>query len=147
MLTLRDHTTANGIYCQTLFTDLHHIFYNWSPSRQVVLLLLGTIPPGSFSRKETWLQPKVQKDHQHDYNKKRNCSVKAQPSATNSFVNEIILSFTPHTAVMMGTPSSFQFRINSRSSSILTCWISLFKFSSVVPVFTHTAWFIRATTF
>lgn len=39
-----------------------------------------------------------------------------------------------HTAVMIGTPSSFQLRMNSRSSSIFTCWMSLLKFSSVVPV-------------
>lgn len=35
---------------------------------------------------------------------------------------------------MIVTPSSFQLRINSRSSSIFTCWMSLLKFSSVVPV-------------
>lgn len=44
------------------------------------------------------------------------------------------VSCSPHTAVMIGTPSSFQLRMNSRSSSIFTCWMSLLKFSSVVPV-------------
>lgn len=43
-------------------------------------------------------------------------------------------SFCTHTAVIIGTPSSFQLRMNSRSSSIFTCWMSLLKFSSVVPV-------------
>lgn len=37
------------------------------------------------------------------------------------------------TVVMMGAPSSVQFRMNSRSSSILTCWMSLLRFSSDVP--------------
>lgn len=53
-------------------------------------------------------------------------------------ITQLILSFfffsSLHTDVMIGTSSSCQFRINSRSSSIFTCWMSLLKFSSVVPV-------------
>lgn len=37
------------------------------------------------------------------------------------------------TVVMIGAPRSFQFRMNSRSSSIFTCWMSLLRFSSDVP--------------
>lgn len=50
---------------------------------------------------------------------------------------ETTFSFSQPTVVRMDTPSSFQFWIYSGSSSIFTCSISLFKFSSVVPVYKH----------
>lgn len=51
--------------------------------------------------------------------------------------NTETFSFSQPTVMMMGTPSSFQFWIYSGSPSIFTCSISLFKFSSVVPVYKH----------
>lgn len=52
-------------------------------------------------------------------------------------LNQTMFSSSQATVVMMGTPSSFQFWINSGSPSIFTCSMSLFKFSSVVPVYTQ----------
>lgn len=121
------------------FTDLHDIFYDWSPSGKVVLLLLGAIPSVWFAREETRLK-KENKKRPTTGLKKWNCIYfcKSQPSATATFNEEKpkqqIKDVLPRTDVMIGTPSSFQFSMNSRSSSILTCWISLLKFSSVVPV-------------
>lgn len=49
---------AGFFYTACVFTDLHHIFYDWSPSWKAVPLLLGTIPSGGFAREKTRLKNK-----------------------------------------------------------------------------------------
>lgn len=97
-----------GVHLERLY------FSSWERSRRVVLRELNNV---DYKRKV------------HKKWKKTN-----DKSAANWRSIESVFSCSAHTDVMIGTPSSFQFRINSRSSSIFTCWMSLFKFSSVVPV-------------
>ena len=57
----------NGIVtCQYNLTDLHHIFYDRSPSGKVVRVLLGTIASGWFTGEETRLERKAQEEIKQD---------------------------------------------------------------------------------
>lgn len=114
-----------GIHEVLTLTHLHYILYDWCPSGKIVRFILGTIPSTRFAWEETRLwRTKATLSHISS----KICEKEIKRSTSSR------VKFKSHTAVMIGTPSSFQLRMNSRSSSIFTCWISLLKFSSVVPV-------------
>lgn len=100
------------------FAHLHYVLYDRRPSGQIVRLHLGAVPSGWPAREQAGLRTTAR------WTMSRNSARKWKPGGEQR---------DTQTVVMMGVPRSFQFRMNSRSSSILTCWMSLLRFSSDVP--------------
>lgn len=133
-------------------THFHYIFHDGCPSGKIVFFLVGTITSSGFARKQTGLERRAEGTIRWSTDKKTEVERGTRQECGNTELLDDIRTvselqwqyqllaasfFSLLTVVMIGTPSSFQFRMNSRSSSIFTCWISLFKFSSVVPVYTQ----------